>query len=43
LRAKKAATGHNRGFDFLILIPAAQAAVSVENVRKQVVNGFDLT
>jgi len=36
--SKKAAAGHNGGFDLLILIPAVQAAVSVENFGKQLVH-----
>jgi hypothetical protein len=36
--SKKATAGHNRGLDFLVIIPAAQAAVSVENIRKQLVH-----
>src|SRR5215467_7415116 len=43
--SKKTAAGHNRGFDFLKLIPALDAAVSVENVCKQLVHQipFSLT
>src|SRR5215467_5735754 len=43
--SKKAAASHNRGFDFLKLIPALDAAVSVENVCKQLVHQipFSLT
>src|SRR5215469_13259781 len=36
--SKKAAAGHNRCFDFLVVIPAVQAAVSFEDVRKQLVH-----
>jgi hypothetical protein len=41
--SKKAAAGHNRGFNCLILIPAVQAAVRVENVRKQLVHQIPIS
>ena len=36
--SKKAPAGYNRGFDFVKLILALDAAVSIENVCKQLVH-----